>query len=100
MMPAWLVLLGLLAVGGAAAADPCTPQPVWQDDPVYELVDSGRLYASQARYDLAITAFDQAILLRPSLSAAYLERGRALAEFGLYAEAILDLSLVIEAEPD
>jgi serine/threonine protein kinase/Tfp pilus assembly protein PilF len=65
------------------------------------LLDRGRWYVGQQRWDDAHTAFTKAVDLRPDYTAAWVERSELLARLGLWDLAAADFAREFELrEPD
>ena len=57
-------------------------------------------YGNAGNLEAAVIQLDQAILLNPGLTEAYIARGRARADLDRYPEAIEDYNVAIEMDPD
>ena len=85
----WAALVGLLMVAGQGA----------KPDPVTQAWERGTAFFNERRWDLAISAYTEAIRLNPRLADAYRARGEAYYYQGDYAKAIADFTESIRVDP-
>lgn len=64
----------------------------------YELVETGISKSNLGEYEMAILDFDSAILLRPNLYKAYLNRSVAYSKLNDYQNALKDINKAIEID--
>ena len=57
-------------------------------------------YGNEGNLEAAVIQLDQAILLNPGHTEAYIARGRARADLDRYPEAIEDYTVAIENDPE
>ena len=60
--------------------------------------DSALEYGNGGNLEAALVELDQAILLNPRFTEAYIARGRARADLGRYEEALEDYDIAIESD--
>jgi tetratricopeptide (TPR) repeat protein len=71
-----------------------------KDPHVLELILGGDAWLDMGKYDKAIGAYDQAIVLDPSNRFGYFGRGRARAAMRDYGQAVADFDRVIQLAPN
>lgn len=70
-----------------------------QEAGCYSHIKLGKLYAKAARYDEALSCYNQAIALNPNESGFYFYRGITLFHLGKTTDAMCDFERALEADP-
>ncbi len=71
-----------------------------QNQDAAEWIGEGFRLLNEDRYSEALSCFDKAIELDPSIAAAWNNRGFSLQKLGRHTEAIQSYDRVIELEPE
>ena len=66
----------------------------------YDWFNKGEALYSQGKYEEAIKAYDEAILLKPNSAGLQVSKGDALCNMGKYDEAIMAFDRAISIDPN